>query len=80
MTTINWHDRLANSTFSVRNLINGEFTATSGNPISKYAPHNGQLLYQFGEGSAAEVDLAVASAREAFKDGRWRNKPVYERQ
>ena len=81
MTDINWHERLKNTTLSVRNLINGEFSAPQGDKIiEKYAPHNGSLLYSFGEGTAQEVDLAVASAREAFDDGRWRNKSVGERQ
>ena len=30
--------------------------------------------------AVSRTDRAVASAREAFNDGRWRNKPVYERQ
>ena len=81
MTDINWHERLKNTPLSVRNLINGEFSAPQGDKIiEKYAPHNGSLLYSFGEGTAQEVDLAVASAREAFDDGRWRNKSVDERQ
>ena len=81
MTDINWHDRLKNTPLSVRNLINGAFSAPQGDKlIEKYAPHDGSLLYSFGEGRAAEVDLAVASARESFEDGRWRNKLVGERQ
>ena len=80
MTNPNWHQRVRDTQFQVRNLIGGEFSEPSGSPIEKYAAYNGELLYQFGGGSAAEVDLAVASAREAFSDGRWRNKPVYERQ
>jgi acyl-CoA reductase-like NAD-dependent aldehyde dehydrogenase len=81
MTDINWHERASSTTFSVRNLINGEFSEPQGaKTIQKYAPHNGGLLYEFGEGTEAEVDAAVASSREAFEDGRWRNKPIYERQ
>ncbi|MDA9095368.1 aldehyde dehydrogenase family protein [Porticoccaceae bacterium] len=80
MSDINWHDRVKSTTFSVRNLINGEFSEPQGAKISKFAPHDGTLLYEFGEGTAAEVDLAVAAARESFNDGRWRNKSVGERQ
>lgn len=44
MTDINWHERLKNTTLSVRNLINGEFSAPQGDKIiEKYAPHNGSL-------------------------------------
>ena len=80
MTTIDWHQRAKNTPFAVRNLINGEFSEPQGKPISKHAAYDGSLLYEFGEGNAAEVDLAVAAARAAFDDGRWRNKPIGERQ
>ena len=80
MNTINWHERAKATQFSVRNLINGEFSEPQGEKISKFAPHDGTLLYEFGAGTAAEVDLAVAAAREAFDDGRWCKKSVGERQ
>ena len=74
MNTINWHERAKATQFSVRNLINGEFSEPQGEKISKFAPHDGTLLYEFGADTAAEVDLAVAAAREAFDDGRWCKK------
>ena len=80
MTQPNWQQLANDTNFQVRNLINGKISETTGTVISKYAPNNGQLLYEFGQGSVEEIDRAVASAREAFNDGRWRNKPVYERQ
>ena len=80
MKDINWHERAKNTTFTVRNMINGESSEPQGSLITKYAPYDGSLLYEFGEGTAAEVDQAVASAREAFNDGRWGNKPIGERQ
>ena len=49
MSDINWHDRVKSTTFSVRNLINGEFSEPQGPKISKFAPNDGTLLYEFGE-------------------------------
>ena len=80
MKDINWHERAKTVQLSVRNCINGKSSEPSGKKISKHAPHDGTLLYEFGEGSPAEVDQAVAAAREAFNDGRWRNKSIGERQ
>ena len=81
MNDIHWHERAKNTVFSVKNLINGKLQDPQGTAvISKYAPNDGRLLYEFAEGTAADVDQAVAAARESFEDGRWRNKPVYERQ
>lgn len=80
MNEINWHERVCSTTFSVRNLVNGYFTEPAGDLISKYAPGDGKLLYEFGSGDSAEIDAAVAAGREAFKDGRWRLLPIHERQ
>ncbi|ARN73802.1 aldehyde dehydrogenase family protein [Oceanicoccus sagamiensis] len=80
MTTIDWHQRAKDTIFSIRNMINGDLVEPQGDTlISKFAAYNGSLLYEFGEGTAAEVDRAVAAARAAFEDGRWRNKTVDER-
>lgn len=82
MTNINWRERLNTTDFSVRNFINGEFVAASSSDelIHKHTPRNGELLYSFPKGSASDIDTAVANAREAFDDGRWRNMPLSARQ
>ena len=82
MTNINWRERLNTTDFSVRNFINGEFVAASSSDelIHKHAPRNGELLYSFPKGSASDIDTAVANAREAFDDGRWRNMSLSARQ
>ena len=81
MTEINWHERLANTTLSVRNFISGEYSASKGNSsIEKHAPHSGELLYSFGEGTAEEADHAVACAKAAYDDGRWANLSLWARQ
>jgi len=81
MNDINWHDRLANATLSVRNFINGEYSDAKGNnTIEKKSAHSGELLYSFGEGTVEEADHAVASAKAAYDDGRWADLSLSARQ
>jgi acyl-CoA reductase-like NAD-dependent aldehyde dehydrogenase len=56
----------------VQPFINGHAVESESSKLwSKYSPTNGCLLMQFPEGSAADVDRAVRSARTAADDGRW---------
>lgn len=78
--TQSWQQRAEAADLHVRNFIEGEYTDCVGDKvISKHSARNGQLLYQFGEGNGSEVEAAVASARAAFDDGRWRSLPVATR-
>ena len=54
-------------------LINGEWVDASKH-FNTINPATGEVLTQIAEASAAEVDLAVQSARQAFEDrnGAWR--------
>lgn len=80
MTTINWLECLQNASLGVRNVINGEAVECLGKErIKKYAPRDGSLLYELGEGRVEEVDQAVAHARQSFEDGRWSGLPVHQR-
>jgi phenylacetaldehyde dehydrogenase len=45
--------------------------AQSGEQIPSLDPANGALLAHVPAGGAADVDLAVAAARAALRDGRW---------
>ncbi|HSK40323.1 MAG TPA: aldehyde dehydrogenase family protein, partial [Arenibaculum sp.] len=47
--------------------------ATSGEVFETRNPATGAVLARIQVASDAEVDRAVASARAAFDDGRWRN-------
>lgn len=49
----------------------GEFAVTN--------PYTGEHLYDVANVTAADVDRAVAAARRAFDDGRWRSIPARER-
>ena len=63
-----------------RAWIGGEFReAASGKRFRAVSPRDGSVLAEVAECDEADVDLAVASARAAFKDGRWANKAPAER-
>ena len=45
--------------------------ALGGGQLDVVSPIDGGILTRIAEGSAADVDLAVSTARAAFEDGRW---------
>jgi 4-(gamma-glutamylamino)butanal dehydrogenase len=45
----------------------------SGRSFDNVTPRNGTVINRVVECDAADVDAAVAGARRAFEDGRWRN-------
>lgn len=56
--------------------INGEWVDSSGGQtIDVEDPSNGKIISSFCEATDKDVDRAVAAARVAFDDGRWRNLP-----
>ena len=60
--------------------IDGEAVASvSGEWIDVRNPATGQVIGRVPAGTQQDVDLAVAAARAAFKDGRWREKWLPER-
>lgn len=80
MSIINWNLRAKEVDLRVRNFINGEFVDCHGDQlITKLAPRDGSLLYQFPAGTNEDVDQAVACAKQAFDDGRWQGKTIHER-
>lgn len=57
----------------VRPFVDGELrSTTSDERVEVLNPSNGASLYDFGAGSAADVDQAVQSARRSFGEGVWR--------
>lgn len=53
-------------------FIDGSFRpATSGKTFTTVNPATGSVLTTVAACDAADVDMAVAKAREAFDDGRW---------
>jgi phenylacetaldehyde dehydrogenase len=61
--------------------INGEWVDSSGGTtIDVEDPSNGKIISSFCEATDKDVDRAVAAARVAFDDGRWRNLPPIVRE
>ncbi|WP_088320111.1 aldehyde dehydrogenase [Kineosporia sp. R_H_3] len=60
--------------------VDGGFRpAVSGKRFDRVAPRDGRVVAAVAEGDAADVDLAVAAARRAFEDRRWRDLHPRER-
>ncbi|MFI0372503.1 aldehyde dehydrogenase [Actinomadura sp. 1N219] len=65
------HDRL---------FIGGEWAAPSGTgTIDVISPHTEEVIGRVPEGTAADMDAAVAAARRAFDDGPWPRMTPAER-
>ncbi|KAA5830193.1 aldehyde dehydrogenase family protein [Saccharopolyspora hirsuta] len=61
-------------------LIGGSWVpAADGAELLTHDPATGELLGRCADAGAADVDRAVASAREAFADPGWREMPPAER-
>jgi phenylacetaldehyde dehydrogenase len=52
-----------------------QFDAAEGDRIDAVDPGNGQVIGNVPRGTAPDVDRAVAAARAAFEDKRWRKIP-----
>ncbi|HEY9344262.1 MAG TPA: aldehyde dehydrogenase, partial [Inquilinus sp.] len=67
-------------TFSGNAFIDGAFRpAASGRTFPTVNPATGKTLAEVAACDAADVDFAVAKAKEAFEDGRWRQLAPGER-
>ena len=61
--------------------INGEWVNSSGDAtIDVEDPSTGKVISSFVESTDKDVDRAVAAARAAFDDKRWRGMPPLERE
>ena len=67
-----WVARAAAHKFTTGLFIDGRLVEGSGQPIPVINPANGALLAELSCGTAADMDHAVASAKQAWDDGRWR--------
>ncbi|MDA7746312.1 aminobutyraldehyde dehydrogenase [Psychromonas sp.] len=60
--------------------INGEYcTAVDGAVLEVENPATGEIIDRVPDAGKADVDLAVAAAKQAFEDGRWSKKTPAER-
>eukprot|EP01035_Chromulina_nebulosa_P032805 gene32805-43848_t len=69
-----WTARAAGLRLSTGLLIDGKrVPAADGATIAVINPATGKTLAEVAGGGAADIDRAVASARAAWNDGRWRH-------
>jgi 4-(gamma-glutamylamino)butanal dehydrogenase len=79
-TTSEWHARAAGLKFRNGLYIDGAFRdAIKGGRFETVNPANGKVLTDVARATAEDVDIAVASARKAFADGRWSGRTPAER-
>ncbi|WP_077035010.1 aldehyde dehydrogenase [Pelomonas sp. KK5] len=80
MSSIDWHARALTLKIDGRALIAGRrVQGLRGETFENRSPIDGRLLGTVTRGSAEDIDLAVASARAAFADGRWAARAPAER-
>ena len=61
-------------------IINGErVESSSGETFTTYNPATGEPLAQVAKATKEDADKAVAAARRAFDNGKWRHFPVNKR-
>ncbi len=75
MSTIDWAARASALRADGRSVIDGKrVEAADGQTFAKHSPIDNRLLGAVVRGQAADIDLAVRSARAAFEDRRWAGK------
>jgi 4-(gamma-glutamylamino)butanal dehydrogenase len=72
LTTEEYKAIAAGLTFTTQAFIDGSFRpAKSGKTFDSINPATGKMLAKIAACDKADVDFAVAKARDAFEDGRW---------
>ena len=80
-TKADWILQRSDLKAEVQNVIDGKaFDCREGRAIEKRAARDGKPLYELRAGATSEADAAVASAKAAYSDKRWRGKSLGERQ
>jgi acyl-CoA reductase-like NAD-dependent aldehyde dehydrogenase len=75
-----WHAAAATLRPDGRMFIGGERRASaSGEAFAKHSPIDGRWLAEVARGQAADIDLAVAAARQAFEAGHWAGQAPAQR-
>lgn len=77
---VSFHDKAAALKPEGRLFIDGAFvSANSGQVFESINPANGAVLAEVARGDGTDIDLAVASARKAFRSGVWSRMAPRER-
>lgn len=80
LTLADWQLRASELSLPNQALIDGKWQpAASGNTYSRVNPATGKHLVDVASCDSADIDLAVASARQAFDTGVWANLSPTER-
>lgn len=81
MTSLAHFENLANTiAIPSKAVIGGKILpAQSGKTFENVSPRNGRIINAVSECDATDIDDAVAAARAAFDDGRWRKKHYNEK-
>lgn len=81
MTSLAHFEKIAGSIeLPAKAVIDGKIQpSTSGRTFANVTPRNGLTINAVAECDAHDVDAAVAAARRAFEDGRWRRLHYRER-
>ena len=75
-----WSDLASSLRIETGLIIDGQsHGAMNGEWFDAVNPANGKTIAQVAQGAAADIDRAVASARKAWDDGRWRHLPPRNR-
>ncbi len=75
-----WHAVAAAAKPEVRLFIDGEYVdAAQGGRFETINPATGEVTAEVAEGTAADVDRAVASALRAYRSGSWARMAPRER-
>ncbi|MBW9087130.1 aldehyde dehydrogenase [Rhizobium wenxiniae] len=75
-----WEEALSGLKLEGRHFISGEYRdALSGETFIRTRPMDGKPGAVLARGGAADIDLAVTSARAAFENGIWRRKEPLEK-
>ncbi|KLN59920.1 aldehyde dehydrogenase [Kiloniella spongiae] len=75
-----WTNKATALTFETRLFIDGGYRAASkGEELETINPANDTLLASMAAGTEEDIDLAVAAAKKAWDDGRWRHMPPRHR-
>jgi gamma-glutamyl-gamma-aminobutyraldehyde dehydrogenase/4-guanidinobutyraldehyde dehydrogenase/NAD-dependent aldehyde dehydrogenase len=80
MSLNDWQAKAQSLQIRSQILIDGQLVdAASGETFAAISPIDGRHLADVAKGGQEDVDRAVAVARKAFEDGRWRDRAPAER-
>src|SRR6185436_9596764 len=71
-TRADWHRLAAGLRYETGHFIDGEHVAGRGGRFAVVNPASAEPLCEVASGTAADIDVAVASGRRAFASGSWR--------